>query len=156
MGVMASQITSLPIVYFIVYSGGDQRTHQSSASLAFVRGIHRWPVNSLHKWLVTRELFPLADVIMKLHQPIRRFVKPTYICPVCCMQYRVKTHRAIMIPDYHNDRPAQWVLRTHVINGFPSVIQVRWNVLFIVIHFMTVIRCTFLHMPLPAEVPWHM
>ena len=49
MGSMASQITSLAIVYSIVYSGADQRKHQSSASLAFVRGIHRGPVNSPHK-----------------------------------------------------------------------------------------------------------
>ena len=41
MGVIASQITSLTIVYSIVYSDADQRKHQSSASLAFVRGIHR-------------------------------------------------------------------------------------------------------------------
>ena len=53
MGAMASQITSLTIVYSIVYSGGDHRKHQSSASLAFVRGIHRWPVNSPHKGPVT-------------------------------------------------------------------------------------------------------
>ena len=47
MGTMASQITSLTIVYSIVYSGVDQWKYQSSASLAFVRGIHRRPVNSL-------------------------------------------------------------------------------------------------------------
>ena len=39
--VLASQITSLMIVYSTIYSGTDQRKHQSSASLAFVRGIHR-------------------------------------------------------------------------------------------------------------------
>ena len=44
-------------VYSTVYSGADQRKHQSSASLAFVRGIHRWPVNSLHKGPVTRKVF---------------------------------------------------------------------------------------------------
>ena len=38
--------TSLTIVYSPVYSGADQRKHQSSASLAFVRGVHRWPANS--------------------------------------------------------------------------------------------------------------
>ena len=38
--------------------------HQSSASLAFVRGIHRWPVNSPHKGSVTRKKFPLDEVIM--------------------------------------------------------------------------------------------
>ena len=46
MGSIASQITSLTIVYSSVYSGANQRKHQSSASLAFVRGIHRTPVNS--------------------------------------------------------------------------------------------------------------
>ena len=64
MGGMASQITSLTIVYSTVYSGADQGKHQSSASLAFVRGIHRWPVNSPHKWPVTRKMFPFDDVIM--------------------------------------------------------------------------------------------
>ena len=63
---MASQITSLTIVYSIVYSGVDQRKHQSSASPAFVWGIHRWPVNSPHKWPVTRKIFPFDDIIMIL------------------------------------------------------------------------------------------
>ena len=65
MGTMASQITSLTIVYSTVYSGGYQRKHQSSASLAFVRGIHRSPVNSPHKGPVTRKMFPFNDVIMR-------------------------------------------------------------------------------------------
>ena len=64
MGSMASQITSLTIVYSAVYSGADQSKHQSSASLAFVRGIHRGPVDSLHKWPVTWQMFPFDDVIM--------------------------------------------------------------------------------------------
>ena len=64
MSTMASQITSLTIVYSTVYSGTDQRKHKSSASLAFVQGIHRWPVNSPHKGPVTREMFPFADVNM--------------------------------------------------------------------------------------------
>ena len=61
---MASQITSLTIVYSTVYSGADEWKHQSSASLAFVRGIHRWPVNSPHKGPVTRKMFPFDDVII--------------------------------------------------------------------------------------------
>ena len=64
MTTMASQITSLPIVYSTVYSDADQRKHQSSAPLAFVRGIHRGPVNSPHKGPVTRKMFPFDDVIM--------------------------------------------------------------------------------------------
>ena len=49
-----------------VYSDADQRKHQSSPSLAFVRGIRRGPVNSPHKWTVTRKMFPFDDVIMLL------------------------------------------------------------------------------------------
>ena len=64
MGAAASQTTSLTIVYSTVYSDADQRKHQSSASLVFVQGIHRWLVNSPHKWPVTRKIFPFDDVIM--------------------------------------------------------------------------------------------
>ena len=67
MGTMASHITSLTIVYSTVYSGADQRKHQSSASLAFVRWIHRGPVNSPHKWPVTRKMVPFDDVIRTVH-----------------------------------------------------------------------------------------
>ena len=70
MGAMASQITSLTIVYSTVYSGADQRKHQSPASLAFVRGIHRWPVNSPHKGPVTRKMYPSDDVIMIMGIPM--------------------------------------------------------------------------------------
>ena len=66
MGAIASQITCLTIVYSTVYSGADQRKHQSSASLAYVRGINWGPVNSPHKWPVTRKMFPFDDVIMNL------------------------------------------------------------------------------------------
>ena len=68
MPAMASRITSLTIVYATVYSGADKRKHQSSASLAFVTGIHRWPVTSPHKGPVTRKMFPFDDVIMNRKQ----------------------------------------------------------------------------------------
>ena len=54
-------------------SGADQRKHQSSTSLAFARGIHRWPVNSPHEGPVTWKMFPFDDVIMRIyvhHLPI--------------------------------------------------------------------------------------
>ena len=59
LGAMSSQIPSLTIVYSTVYSGADQRKHQSFASLAFVWGIHRGPV--------TRKMFPFDDVIMTVN-----------------------------------------------------------------------------------------
>ena len=68
MTMLASQITSLTVVYSIVYSDVNQRKHQSSASLAFVREIHRGPVNFPHKWPVTRKMFPFDDVIMFLRK----------------------------------------------------------------------------------------
>ena len=64
MSTMASQITGVLIVYPTVYSGADQRKHQSSASPAFVRGIHRRPMNSPHKKPVTQKMFPFDDVTM--------------------------------------------------------------------------------------------
>ena len=63
MGAIASQITSLTIVYSTIHSGADKK-HQSSASLVFLRGIQRWPMNSPHKWPVARKMFPFDDVIM--------------------------------------------------------------------------------------------
>ena len=74
MDAIAFQITSLTIVYSTVYSGVDQRKHQSSASLAFVRGIHRCPVICPHKWPVTRKMFPFDDVIMKFRDPANTVV----------------------------------------------------------------------------------
>ena len=74
MGATASQITSPNIVYSTVYSGADQRKHQSPASLAFARGIHRGPVNSPHKWPVTRNVFPFDDVIMSFADGILKCI----------------------------------------------------------------------------------
>ena len=71
MTTMASQSASLMVVYSIVYSDADQRKHQSSASPAFVWGNHRGPLNSPHKWPVTRKMFPFDDVIMKQETPVR-------------------------------------------------------------------------------------
>ena len=66
MGAIVSQITSLMVVYSTVYSDADQRKYQSFASLAFVRGIHRGPVNYPHMWPVTQKMFAFDDVIMKI------------------------------------------------------------------------------------------
>ena len=65
MSAIASLITSLTVVYSTDYSGADQRKQQSSASLAFVRGIQRWRVNSPHKGPVTGKMFPFDDLIME-------------------------------------------------------------------------------------------
>ena len=64
MGVIASQIISLRIIYSNIYSGTAHRKHQSSLSLASVMGIHRWPMNFLHKGPVTRKMFPFDDIFV--------------------------------------------------------------------------------------------
>ena len=95
---------SLTVVYSIVYSGADQRKHQSSASLAFVRGIHRpGSVNSPHKGPVTWKMFPFDDVIMnvvdlmpmKYHickEPILLWV-PAYVQKCNKDGYQTRKHR---------------------------------------------------------------
>ena len=67
---MASQIIGVSIVCTVVCSGEDQRKHQSSASLAFVRGIHWWPVNSPQEGPVMRKMFPFDDVLMTSQQTL--------------------------------------------------------------------------------------
>ena len=81
-GAMASQITSFTIVYSTVHSGADQRKHESSASLAFVRGIYRSLVNSPHKLPVTRKMIPFNDVIMSSdNKAIAVTIFPPPWCP---------------------------------------------------------------------------
>ena len=69
MSTMAYQITGVSIVY----SSAGHRQHQSSASLAFVRGIHRWPVDSPQKGPVSRKMFPFDDIIMLNRESVRLF-----------------------------------------------------------------------------------
>ena len=112
MGTIASQITSLTIVYATVYSDADLRKHQSSASLAFVRGSHRGPVNSPHKWPVTRKMFPFDDVIIVPNKPqvitwisedmgFKRITRAHHLfagwfaLKLCCVLYDFKQNRCI-------------------------------------------------------------
>ena len=80
MGAMPYQTTSLTIVYLTVYTGTGERKHQSSASLAFVRGIRQWPVNSPHKGPVMQKMFPCDDIIMDLNSTSVTFVCYVVLC----------------------------------------------------------------------------
>ena len=66
MGTMTSQITGVSIVCSAVCGGADQGKHQSLslAFVAFVRGIHRSPVDSTHKGTVTLKMSTFDDVII--------------------------------------------------------------------------------------------
>ena len=92
MSAMACQITSVSIVYSNVCSGADERKHRSTASLAFVRRIHRWPVNSPHKGPVTRKMFPFHDVIMGCHYEWHKKTVVLYL--------KTSTHAAIFFFNY--------------------------------------------------------
>ena len=70
MSAIASQITRITSVYSTVCSGADKK-NQSTLSLAFVRGIHRWAVNSPHKGPVTWKRFPFHDVTMEWGKAVK-------------------------------------------------------------------------------------
>ena len=85
MSAMAFQVTSVSIVCSAVCSGIEQRKHQRSSSLAFVREIHRWPMDSPHKGPVTRKMLPFDDVIMVLPSQTGGLALHTP-WPPCCSQ----------------------------------------------------------------------
>ena len=91
MGAIASQITSLTIVYSTVYLRCWSKKTSISASLAFERGIHRGPVNSPHKRPVTRKMLPFDDVIMHHHCLI---VSTVFDCLYHCL---IISHRACVV-----------------------------------------------------------
>ena len=86
MSAMASQITSLTVVYSTVYSDADQRKHESSASLAFVWGEFTGTGEFPHKGPVTQKMFPFDDVIMTTE--IDFIISFTFISQVFCPMAR--------------------------------------------------------------------
>ena len=98
MSTVASQITSLTIVYSSVYSGAGQRKHQNSAPMAFVRRIHRWPVNSPHKWPVTRKIFPFDDVI--IHYAKHYGWEPNSMPRYCMVGFHSNSYEARELCDF--------------------------------------------------------
>ena len=101
---IASQITGVSIACSTVYSGSGQRNNQISASLAFVWGIHRWPVDSTHKGPVTRKMFPFDDVIMFHFVSTKKIsnwtLHPLASCPECGIQSEI-TSLLVMKQNLH-------------------------------------------------------
>ena len=104
MGTMASQITSLTTVYSTFYSDADKRKHRSSTSMAFGRGIHLGPVNSPHKWPVTRKMFPFDNVIMLNPGLTRRrqLVSFWFKITSMCQSIKIQTTNICMINCIHD------------------------------------------------------
>ena len=90
-------VSQMAMVCSTVCSSADQRKHHSSASLAFGRGIHRWPVNSPDKGPVIRKMFPLDDVIMEtrlfvsccsVYKSFRNYMRSMSITDVFCEKFQ--------------------------------------------------------------------
>ena len=100
----------------------DQRKHWSSTSLAVMRGIHRWPVNSLHEWPVTRKMFPFNDVSIQTGNTINS-----------CEYLPIPLDQQQLLGTSNHTRPTKSVRdfkphRTNVCWGFPTT-QVQQHLL---------------------------
>ena len=100
---MVSPITSLTIVYSTVYQGTDQRKHQNSSSLDFVRGYSPWPVNSPHKGSVTRKIFPFEGVIINDESPWRHTT-------MCALNFRIFELELKTQKHVHNLKKDPWCI----------------------------------------------
>ena len=89
------------------HQSADQRKHQSSASLAFVRGIHRWPVNSPHKGPVTWKTFPFDDVIMVTYMYSMGDRAPAAL-PVDCSKIDRKPVKLPAMAEIPTGEPSTW------------------------------------------------
>ena len=76
--------------------------HQSSASLTFVRGIHRWAVNSPHKGPVTSKTFQFDDTIM--NPIITSTSQWTYSMIFCDMIFRISIYLNFKFTGTHSER----------------------------------------------------
>ena len=140
MGAIASQITSLMTVYSTFYSGVDQRKQQSSASLAFVRGIHRWTVNSPHKWPVMRINFPFDDVIMHYQTTVNYWMPISYLTGVIVAISRNLTFFCKIQPFLNssygtNSAPSHYLNQCWNIDNWNLMNKTQWNLNRKFIHF---------------------
>ena len=100
MSAMASQIPRVSIVYSTICSGADKRKHQSSALLAFVRGIHRWLMNFLHKGPVTQKMFPIYDVMMLFHLPSAVTINMPRFCSLLNYHYKSMLAASLLVTSW--------------------------------------------------------
>ena len=157
---MASQITTLTIVYSTVYSGADQRKHQSYASLVFMQGIHRWPVNSPHKGPVTRKMIPFDDVIM-----FRYVIVPWhYTCAWCYIPSLGSKCFHCLRPILHwkfinNRREIDWIRHLNELIELVNVVKIwivlemsRWTISLVLIDILINLQVKYISMPMVFEV----
>ena len=105
MGTMTSQITSLTIAYSTVYSGADQRKHQSSASLAFVRGIHWWKTSNAENVSIWWRHHELIAQLLKISDTVRKAISEHSVSLVTWNQF-------ISPEGYEEWHPHNWPVTT--------------------------------------------
>ena len=133
MGTIASQITSFTIVYSTVYTDADQRKHQRSASLTFVRVIHRGPVNSPQKWPITRKMFPFDDVIILWTGSCEQFLyflyRISWILYVWFIgqYFPLSLRRCSVSPMFRGTSEVKWFWNTRVNEQRQRSRQRQWN-----------------------------
>ena len=110
------------------------KKHQSSASLAFVWGIHRWPVNFSHQGPVTRKMYPLHDVIIYGTKIVFTVTNTTTACPFvsyCPNEYSINLQLPVIRvwytsrvwPDIHNKhfkRGSAFICNAYVVISVPG------------------------------------
>ena len=119
MSAMAFQIDGVSMVCLTVCSGADQRKHQSSALLAFVRGIHRWPIDDSYEpyaWWIIGKITYICNRIKFLEIIVK-------ICKSC----RHRNDRCWNLQHFHDI--CLWDNAKSQGVGIPGLELVVWNAL---------------------------
>ena len=121
MSTMTSQITGVSTVCSAICSGADQIKHQSSASLALVRGIRQWPVVSPHRGPATRKMCLFDDVIHMSIIPVGPIYLDQYLFSqwLCCCDY-LNQYRLTV-----KDSSSRAILQVNVIENSNIFIEVN-------------------------------
>ena len=131
MDTMTSQITRLTIVYLTVYSAQIKENIKAPRHWPFVPGIHRWQVNSPHKWPVTRKMFPFDDVIM-LYAPLTQCglfsAKPLPEPMLTYCQLSHQGHTSAEFDSKYNDLLLRKCIWKNVACGMASILLKIWCV----------------------------
>ena len=94
-GAMASQITSLTIVYSTVYSGTDQRNIKAPRHWPLCREFtDDWWIP--HKWPVTRKMFAFDDVIMTVYDMVNLLIGHTHVNQIMSRSREFQRNREVL------------------------------------------------------------
>ena len=127
-GAIASQITSLAIVYSAFYSGADQRKTSKLRVTGLCAGNSPGNGEFPHKWPVTRKMFPFDDVIVYSDIPCRWHLH-ILTSQICLPWYNpvlwwLITYWTTLLPVIHN---LLLTNKTHL-NKFPARVHEKEDI----------------------------